>query len=111
MAEAEPDPKKSSRRRIGCLAVIVAAAAVIGGGVWLGQREDASKSPCARSARAAGRALANCHSGAMDHARLLSICEQEVEPDEACLGRLSGVSCESIEKSPAVVVDLCRKKP
>lgn len=108
---AESDSKPSSRRRLGCLVVVLAlAGAVVGGGIWLGGREEASKSPCERYARQAGRALANCHSGAMDHPRLLAACA-EVEPDEGCFERLGQLACATVEKNPYVVIDVCRKKP
>jgi len=108
----EPDPKKpSSRRRAGCLVLVLAVvAAAVGGGVWLGKREVSSKTPCERYAEEAGRALANCHSGAMDHPRLLAACK-EVEPDDGCFERLEGLACEVVEKNPYVVIDVCRKKP
>ncbi|HUS65364.1 MAG TPA: hypothetical protein VMZ28_12515 [Kofleriaceae bacterium] len=109
---AEADPKKSSsRRRAGCLVLVLAVgAAVVGGGVWLGKREEAEQTPCERYAHEAGRALANCHSGAMDHPRLLAACK-EVVPDEGCFERLGALACEVVEKDPGVVVDVCRKKP
>ena len=65
---------------------------------------------CERYAEEAGRALANCHSGAMDHPRLLAACK-EVEPDDGCFERLEGLACEVVEKNPYVVIDVCRKKP
>jgi hypothetical protein len=109
---AEPERTEASRRRrIGCLALLVAAAAVIGGGVWLGLREDAGQTPCERYTHAAERALANCHSGYQDHPWLLAQCEEAIEVDDGCLERLKALSCEAIERNPAVVLDVCRKKP
>lgn len=108
---SDADRKPSSRRRAGCLVVVlVVAAAVIGGGVWLGRREDAGQTPCQRYARQAGRALANCHSGAMDHQRLTAACA-DVEPDDGCFERLGQLACATIEQNPFVVIEVCRKKP
>ena len=83
---------------------------MIATGVWLGQRQDASRTPCERYARAAARALANCHSGDRDHQAHLAACERSVQPDEGCFDRLGALSCDSIERNPNVVVDVCRKQ-
>lgn len=110
---AEPGSKSGSatHRRIGCLAVLMAAATVIAGGVWLGRREDAEKTPCERYARAAMRALANCYSGDKDYPKMLAACEEAVEVDDGCFDRLGALSCEAIERNPGVVIEVCRKKP
>ena len=111
------EPEASRPGRIGCAAVLILVVGLaVGGGVWLGKREDASKTPCQLYARTMVGALDNCHSGqTREHAHHIAVCEQNLDPSDACLARIKEVavqSCPDLEQWPHVAsADVCRKQP
>jgi hypothetical protein len=112
---AEPS-KKSIKERIGCAVVVVAVLIVaVGGGLWLGHRDDEAKTPCERYARTVARALDNCHSGQnRTYSHHVEICEKSLQPDDACLEqirKLSQTSCETLEREVFDGFAGCRKQP
>jgi len=107
------DETKRGAGRIGCAVVALAALAlVIGLGWWLGQRQDAAKTPCERYASTMARALDNCYSGqAREAAHHIAICERSIDPSEACLEAIADLPCEELERGPlAAAGEVCRKK-
>ena len=97
---------------LGCLAIFLVAAGLIAGiGMYLGSREDAAKTPCERYAKVVAVALDNCHSGVnRSHRHHIAICEQMVNPSSDCLGKIKKLSCDELERGPAVSVgDACLK--
>ena len=94
------------------MAVVLALALVVGGGLWLGKRDEAGKTPCELYARTVVRALDHCYSGqTREHGHHIAYCEQSIDPGEACLERIRSLSCEELERGPlAAAGDVCRKQ-
>ena len=95
--------KRKGPGRAGCgLIALVTIAAVLGLGMWFGQREDASRTPCERYARTVYTALDNCHSGVnRDRVYHREHCEQALEVTDECLAeieRLSHRQCRELER-------------
>ncbi len=97
------DDASTRKRNLGCAAAIaVAIAAVVVGGVWLGQRDEAQKSPCERYAAAVIHGLKNCHSGqTKNYGHHMSVCKQRVNPTDACIQTIERLSCDALEMDPA----------
>ncbi len=98
--------------RLGCLAICVAlAGGVIGIGLLLGRRHDASMTPCERYAATITRALDNCSSGqTRNHSHHIAACERSIDPTPACLERIEALPCAELELGPGAAGDVCRKK-
>ena len=110
-SDADDDTKKL-RGRIGCaLLVLLAVAAVIGTGLWLGRKEDAARTPCERYMRILRTALDHCHSGVTENPEHhLGICEQSINPTEACFDKIRAMSCPEINADPTgASLPACRK--
>ena len=104
---------KTKQARIGCLAVIILTVGlVIGGGLYLGKRKDAERTPCERYATVYTRQLNNCHSGVTkNHAHHIEICERDVNPSDACIQTIEAMTCEQLEAGPAIVAPQVCGKP
>jgi hypothetical protein len=97
----EPKEKRSGRAGCAALAVLVIAA-VLGVGMFFGQRKEASLSPCERYARTVYTALDNCHSGVnRDREFHRQYCEQNLTVTEQCLEEIREISirdaCRELE--------------
>jgi hypothetical protein len=104
---------KERQAKIGCLVFVgLALALLIGGGLYLGFREDAEKTPCERYARVYTQRLSNCHSGVTkNHAHHIEICERDVDPSDACLEKIESMTCDQLEAGPAIVAPGVCGKP
>ena len=107
------DAESSKPNYVGCsLIAIPILALFVGAGLWLGQRQDAAKTPCQRYASVAARVLHNCHSGltkALDHHT--AVCERVLDPTPACLERLDALTCEELQLPPEVAAGAaCSRK-
>jgi hypothetical protein len=104
-------------RRAGCALVVLAAVGLaVGAGLWLGKRDDAGKTPCQLYARAMARALDHCYSGqTREHGHHIAVCEEMIDPGEACLERIrevAALSCPDLEQWPHVAsAEVCRRRP
>ena len=97
----------------GCALIVIPIVGLfVGAGLWLGQREDAAKTPCQRYAAVVARILYNCHSGqtkAPEHHT--AVCERTLDPTPACLERLEALSCDELKYPPEVAAGAaCARK-
>jgi hypothetical protein len=109
-------PPPATRRRLGCgLAVLAGVGAIVAVGLYLGQRDQASKTPCQRYAEVMVRSLDNCHSGQnRNHAHHVAICEARVDPTPACLEKIEALSreaCDALERGPSAAGAVCARRP
>ena len=83
------DEGSKPRGRIGCaLLVLVAIGAVLGIGLWIGQRKDAERTPCERYMHTILEAGDHCHSGVTRKAEYhVGICERIDRADRGLLRR------------------------
>ena len=97
----EPAAKRRSRVGGGLIAIL-AIAAILGLGMWCGQRQEASLEPCERYARAVHTALDNCHSGVnRDRVYHREHCERAIDVTAACLKEIEELSllqCRELER-------------
>lgn len=92
--------------------VVIVLAAIVGAGVWFGQRDRASQTPCERYAVELVRALDHCHSGlTRNHAHHAAACEESIDPSRACLERVKALECEALELGAvASAGDVCTRR-
>lgn len=107
------DEESHKANSVGCaLIALVALGLFLGAGLWLGKRDDASKTPCERYAEVAYRVLYNCHSGlskAVEHHT--AVCEQVIDPTPACLERLEALTCDELRRPPEIATGAaCARK-
>ena len=95
--------KTKGPRRAGCgLVAGLVILAVLGVGWVMGQRKEASLTPCERYARTVYTALDNCHSGVnRDREHHQQYCEANLHVTDACLEEIRSYSlrdsCRALE--------------
>lgn len=101
----------STKNRVGCAVIALAlVGAVIAGGLWLGRRDAAAKTPCQRYAQVVQLVLDNCHSGQdRDPDHNIAVCEKIIDATPDCLERISALTCNEIESGLVTAAgSICR---
>lgn len=105
------DDTTKPRNRIGCALVILALGVVLGAGLWIARKQDAERTPCERYMRTLRISLDHCHSGVTKNPEHhLGICEELIDPTEACFDAIRAMTCPEIDADPTgASLPACRK--